>query len=184
METATKAKTTWTIDPSHSEIGFKVKHLMISNVRGHFNDFEGSITSDGNDFSKAEVEVSIKSASIDTRDEKRDGHLRAEDFFDADNHPTITFSGKSVEGNSHKGAFTLQGDLTIKGVSKPVTLEAKFEGLMSDPWGNEKAVFQIEGKIQRKEWGLNWNAALEAGGVLVSDEVWINCEVQLARQAS
>ena len=176
METKTK----WVIDPSHSEIAFKVKHLMISNVKGTFGEFEAQVLTDGSDFSTAEINFSLKAASIDTGSADRDTHLRSADFFDAENFKELTFKATSFKPTGDD-TFALSGDLTIKGISKPVKLEVEFGGLMSDPWGNEKAGFSINGKINRKDWGLNWNAALEAGGVLVGEEVRINCELELLK---
>lgn len=175
-------KTTWVIDPTHSEIAFKVKHLMITNVKGVFKEFNGTVHTAGNDFVTSEINFSMNAASIDTGTADRDGHLKSADFFDAENHKEIVFKGTSTEKKDDEN-YILHGDLTIRGISKPVSLEVEFAGLMKDPWGNEKAGFSINGKINRKDWGLNWNAALETGGVLVSDEVKINCEVQLLKQA-
>jgi polyisoprenoid-binding protein YceI len=176
-------KTKWGIDPMHSEIGFKVKHLMFTNVRGTFKEYDASIYTTGDDFMTAEIDLWINPASISTNDEKRDGHLKSADFFDAENFKEINFIGNTYEKGTD-GNYTLYGDLTIKGIKKQIKLQVEFGGIMKDPWGNEKAVFSISGKINRKDWGLNWNATLEAGGVLVSDEVWISCEVQLAKQPS
>ena len=176
-------KTKWGIDSMHSEIGFKVKHLMFTNVRGTFKEYDASIYTTGDDFMTAEIDVWINPASISTNDEKRDGHLKSADFFDAENFKEINFIGNTYEKGTD-GSYTLYGDLTIKGIKKQIKLQVEFGGIMRDPWGNEKAVFSINGKINRKDWGLNWNAALEAGGVLVSDDVWISCEVQLAKQQS
>jgi polyisoprenoid-binding protein YceI len=173
------AGTKWTIDPSHSEIGFKVKHLMITNVKGAFKEFKADILSDDDHFGNARISVRINTASVDTGDAQRDAHLRSADFFDAENHPEITFTAAGLEKAAHEGTFVMTGDLEIRGISRKISLDVIFEGLMKDPWGNRKAGFSVSGKINRKEWGLNWNAALEAGGMLVSDEVRIACEVQL-----
>jgi polyisoprenoid-binding protein YceI len=173
------AGTKWSIDPSHSEIGFRVKHLMITNVKGVFKEFTADILADDDDFTNARVVVRINPSSIDTGDTQRDAHLRSADFFDAENHPEIRFTATSLEQSGHKGAFVMTGDLDIRGNSRKISLDVIFEGLMKDPWGNRKAGFSVTGKINRKDWGLNWNAALEAGGMLVSDEVRITCEVQL-----
>jgi polyisoprenoid-binding protein YceI len=176
-------KTKWVIDSSHSEIGFKVKHLMISNVRGTFKQFEGSIYTTNEDFMTAEVDFWLNPASVDTGDEKRDGHLKSADFFDVENFKEINFMADSYQ-RLDETHYKLTGNLTIKGIKKQITLDVEFGGVMQDPWGNHKAAFSINGKINRKDWGLNWNAALEAGGVLVSEDVWINCEVQLLKQAA
>ena len=175
-----ETKTTWVSDPTHSELLFKVKHLMITNVKGEFKKFAVTAHADGNDFSKAEVKVSIDATSVFTNQDDRDKHLKSADFFDSDNHAELSFSGSSVSGSN--GNYKLNGLLTIKGISKEVSLDVEFGGINKDPWGNEKAGFSISGKISRKDWGLNWNAALETGGVLVSDEVTINAEVQLVKQ--
>jgi polyisoprenoid-binding protein YceI len=183
METATLTKVKWGIDPVHSEIAFKVKHLMITNVKGVFKEFEASIYTTGEDFMTAEIDFWMNPGSIDTGDTKRDEHLKSADFFDVENHKEITFTGNSYEQVDNDGSYELWGDLTIKGITKKIKLEVEFGGVMKDPWGNEKAGFTINGKINRKDWGLNWNAALETGGVLVSEEVRISCEVQLVKQA-
>ena len=177
------AKTTWVIDPSHSEIAFKVKHLMISNVKGSFSEFSGQLVTDGDDFSTAEISFQINSASISSGVADRDGHLKSPDFFDVENYKEITFTSGKLK-NTGNDEFELTGNLAIKGVSQPVKLDVEFGGLMKDPWGNVKAGFTLNGKINRKDFGLTWNAALEAGGVLVSDDVRLNMEVQLLKQQS
>ncbi len=175
------AKTTWVIDPSHSEIAFKVKHLMISNVKGQFSEFSGQILTDNDDFSTSDISFSINPASISTGVADRDGHLKSADFFDVDNFKEITFlSGKLTKAANDE--FQLSGNLVIKGVSQPINLDVEFGGLMVDPWGNVKAGFTIDGKINRKDFGLTWNAALEAGGVLVGEEIKLSLEVQLLKQ--
>ena len=179
--TATTTRTRWIVDPSHSEITFKVKHLMIANVKGEFQKFNASIEAAGADFKHARVHAKMDAATIFTNDETRDQHLRSADFFDAGNHPHLEFTGtgmQHVSGNDYK----LTGELTIKGATKPVTLDVEFGGMNKDPWGNEKMGFSLSGRINRKDWGLNWNAALETGGVLVSDEVRIHAEVQFTKQ--
>jgi polyisoprenoid-binding protein YceI len=183
MQTAPSVKTKWVIDPAHSEFGFKVKHLMITNVKGKFRDVDAEIFTHGNDFLTAEIVVRIKSASIDTGEAKRDAHLKSPDFFDVENHPELVFVGKKLEKTNDEDKYVLYGELTIKGVTVPVKLDVEFTGTMKDPWGNEKFGFEIEGKINRKDWELNWNTALETGGVLVGDEVRINCEVQLVKES-
>ncbi|MBX9853789.1 MAG: YceI family protein [Cytophagaceae bacterium] len=166
----------WTIDPVHSEIGFKVKHLMINNVKGHFKNFSGEADA-AEDFKSPSITFTAEISSIDTGNEQRDQHLKSADFFNAEKNPQIRFTGKKYE------AGKLEGDLTIGGITKPVKLDAEFGGIAKDPWGNTKAGFTVTGKINRKDWGINWNAALETGGFLVSDDVTINCEVQLTKQA-
>lgn len=182
METTTKPKTKWVLDPVHSEIAFKVKHLMITNVKGVFKEFEASIYTNNEDFLSAEIDLWINVASIDTGDEKRDEHLKGTDFFDVENHKRITFIGNTYEKVGNDGAYELQGQLSMKGVSKQIKLNVEFNGVKKDPWGNHKAGFTISGKINRKDWQLNWNNVLEDGGFLVSDEVKIDCEVQLIKQ--
>ena len=175
---ATIAKTRWVLDPIHSELVFKVKHLMITNVKGEFRNF--SVEIDGEDFTKSKIKVTIDATSISTNDIKRDGHLKSADFLDVENHKEISFEGTSfVQLNNKK--YLLEGMLTIKAISNEISLDVEFGGINKDPWGGEKAGFSINGKIKRKDWGLNWNAALETGGVLVSDEVRISGEVQFAK---
>ncbi|MFN8248543.1 MAG: YceI family protein [Ferruginibacter sp.] len=178
---ATKEK--WVIDPTHSEIEFKVKHLMVTNVKGKFKEFEASIYTTNDDFMSAEIDCFINAASIDTGNTDRDNHLRGADFFDVENHPQLSFQADTVENVDKDGSYELWGNLTMKGISKKIKLDVEFGGIVKDPWGNEKAAFSINGKINRKDWGLNWNAALETGGVLVSEEVKINAEIQLVRGA-
>lgn len=173
--------TNWAIDPTHSEILFKVKHLMITNVKGEFRDFNAEIAANGQGFDKAKVTATIDANSVFTNNTDRDGHLKTADFFDVENHPKLTFEGTSFQ-KLDEGNYQLRGLLSIKDVSKEVVLDVEFGGLVKDPYGNEKAGFSVTGKINRKDWGLNWNAALEAGGVMVSDEVRIMAEVQFVKQ--
>lgn len=178
--TSITTRTKWALDPTHSELSFKVKHLMISNVKGEFKKFDASIEGVGNAFHSARVQATIDASSIFTNEENRDKHLRSADFFDVEQHPSLEFTGTAMEhftGNEYK----LSGDLTIKGITKPVTLDVEFGGQNTDPWGNEKLAFSLSGKIDRKDWGLTWNAALETGGVLVSDEVRISAELQFVK---
>lgn len=174
--------TTWVLDPTHSEITFKVKHLMISSVKGEFRNFNATIQSSGYDFSKASVTANIQSDSVFTNNEDRDGHLKSPDFFDSETYKELNFHGTSLNKLDDEN-YQLKGNLTIKGVSKEIALDVEFGGVNKDPWGNEKAGFSLSGKINRKDFGLNWNAALEAGGVLVSDDVKINGELQFVKQA-
>lgn len=174
------ANAKWVLDPTHSELSFKVKHLMISNVKGSFTTFNASI--DGEDFTNSPVNVSIDVASISTNNADRDTHLKSADFFDAENNSKITFKGISFS-NIDDEEYALSGILTIKGISKEVSLKVEYGGANKDPWGNEKMAFSIEGKINRADFGLTWNAALETGGVLVSEEVKILAEVQFLKQA-
>lgn len=183
METTeVTTKTKWGIDAAHSEIAFKVKHLMITNVSGKFKQFDASIYTTGKDFMTAEIDFWLNPASVETGDAKRDEHIKASDFFDVENHKQITFSGNTYEKGVIDGNYTLYGALTIKGITKQIKLEVEFGGIMKDPWGNEKAGFSVKGKISRKNWGLVWNAALQDGGLLVSDDVTITCELQLVNQ--
>lgn len=178
------ATTKWVLDPAHSEVSFKVKHLMVTNVSGHFSSFSVTAeTADGNDFTNATIGFSADAASINTKNEQRDEHLRSADFFDAVNFPQITFKAVKLEKKDGDGDYELTGGLTIKGVTKSIKLNAEFGGVAKDPWGNTKAGFTVTGKFNRKDFGLTWNAALETGGVMVSDEVRINSEIQLVKQA-
>lgn len=173
--------TKWSIDPTHSEIGFKVKHMMFTNVSGSFQKFDATIETAGDSFEGAEIDFSGDIDSISTGNADRDTHLLSPDFFDAAQFPKINFVGTSFK-KINEGDYELTGNLTLHGVTKPVTLATEFGGLMKDPWGNTKAGFSITGKISRKDWGLNWNSALETGGVLVSDEVKLNIELQFIKQ--
>lgn len=172
----------WVLDPSHSEILFKVKHLMITNVKGEFRKKTGEVISNGTDFTDAKINLSMDVNSIDTNDEGRDGHLKSADFFDAENHKEITFVGSSLTKVNAEN-YKLKGMLNIKGINKEVNLDVEFGGINKDPSGNEKAGFSVSGKFNRTDWGLTWNAALEAGGVLVSEEVKLQAEVQFVKQA-
>ncbi|MCB0769641.1 MAG: YceI family protein [Flavobacteriales bacterium] len=174
--------TKWTIDPVHSEVQFKVKHLMITTVTGSFQKFYAHIEAPGDDLSKAKVEFWAEVASVTTGNEQRDAHLKSPEFFDMEKHPRITFVSKGTKDVDQDGSWDLIGDLTINGHTKPIILGVEWGGVMKDPWGNSKAGFTISGKLNRKEWHLNWNAPLEAGGVLVSDEVRISCEIQVSKQ--
>lgn len=174
--------TKWVLDPTHSEIQFKVKHLMITTVTGYFRNFSAAAETSDTDFSNAKISFEAKTASVDTNTIDRDNHLRSADFFDSENYPVLRFESREMK-KADDTSFKLTGDMTIKGVTNVVTLDVEFGGIMKDPWGNEKAGFSLSGKINRKDWGLNWNAALETGGVLVSDEVRIYCEIQMAKKA-
>ena len=169
----------WVLDPSHSEVQFKVKHLMITNVTGQFNVISAAIETEGDDFSNAHINFTADAGSVNTGSEQRDGHLKSPEFFDVENYPNISF--ESTGYNSADGKVT--GNLTIRNVTKPVSLDVEFSGTNKDPWGNEKAGFSLSGKINRTDFELNWNAALEAGGVLVSEDVKIAAEVQFVKQA-
>ena len=173
--------TKWVIDPTHSEIGFKVKHMMFTNVSGKFSKFDATIESEDHDFENAKIEFTGAIDSITTGNADRDTHLLSPDFFDAAQFPEIKFSATSFT-KINEGEYELVGDLTLHGVTKSVKLAADYGGLMKDPWGNTKMALALEGKINRKDWGLNWNSALETGGVLVSEEVRLNIELQFVQQ--
>lgn len=173
--------TKWVIDPTHSEIGFKVKHMMFTNVSGKFERFESEIETEGDDFQNAAIRFSADAGSVSTGNADRDKHLASADFFDAEKFPKVTFTASGLTKKSGDD-YTLTGDLSLHGVTRPVTLDVEFGGLQKDPWGNTKAGFSITGKINRKDWGLNWNAALETGGVLVSEEVKFAIELQFVKQ--
>ena len=172
--------TKWVLDPNHSELQFKVKHLMISNVTGSFNVINVIVDATDENFKNAKVSFTADVASIDTGNEQRDGHLKAADFFDTEKFPAMKFDAKNYDPSTGK----INGDLTIKDVTKPASFEVEFNGVSKDLYGNEKAGFSLSGKINRKEWGLTWNAALETGGVVLSEDVKVNAEVQLVKQAA
>ena len=173
------ATTKWSIDPTHSEIGFKVKHMMFTNVSGKFEQYDASIETNDDDFTTGNFAFSADISSIDTRNEDRNNHLKSADFFDAEKFSTIEFKSTSVEKDGDD--YIVKGDLTIKDVTKAVKLNAEFGGIATDPWGNTKAGFTFEGKIKRSDFGLNWNAALETGGVLVGEEVKLIIDLQLVK---
>ena len=176
------ATTSWVIDPTHSEVQFKVKHLVISTVTGSFKSFEGSLQTEGDSFDGASIQFTADVNSIDTNMEQRDGHLKSADFFDAENFPKLNFVSTSFVQKGDED-FTLTGDLTLRGVTKSVTLAVNYGGQMVDFYGNTKAGFELNGKINRKDFGLNWGAVTEAGGVVVSDEVKLHFNIQVAKQA-
>ncbi|MDO7848449.1 YceI family protein [Hymenobacter sp. M29] len=184
-ETTASAATTatkWTLDPTHSEVQFKIKHLVISTVTGSFKSFQGSMQSESDsDFANAQVELSLDVDSIDTNQEMRDGHLKSEEFFDVAKFPTIKFVSTSFvkDGDSYK----INGNLTMKDVTKPVTLEAEYGGSAVDFYGNTKAGFEVTGKINRKEFGLSWGGITEAGAIVLGDDVKLIANVQFAKQA-
>ena len=171
----------WHIDRSHSEIQFSVKHMMISTVRGRFKTFSGTIEADEQNPTAARVEVQIDAASIDTGEQKRDAHLRSPDFLNVEQYPHITFKSTKVERQDETHG-KLYGELTIRDVTKPVVLGVEYAGMAKSPWGTVSAGFSAQTKINRKDWGLNWNVALETGGWLVSDELKVNIEVELVKQ--
>lgn len=173
---------TYVLDPSHSRIGFISRHAMIAKVRGSFDQFEGTATVNGADPSSSSLSVTIQAASVDTRDANRDGHLRSADFFDVENHPVITFvaTGFEIVDDS---TVEVTGDLSIKGISNQITIPFEFGGEATDPFGNVRIGFEGQVTVNRKDWGLNWNAALETGGVLVAEKVVLEFEVSAIKQA-
>ena len=173
---------TWTLDPTHTRIGFVARHAMVTKVRGSFNEFEGTAEVDGDDLSASKVSLTIKAASIDTRNEQRDGHLKSNDFLAMDEHPEITFVSTGVTTDG-EGDVDITGDLTIKGVTKSVTVPFDFEGVATDPFGNQRAGFEGKTVINRKDFGIEWNAALETGGVLVSEKITLEFEVSAIKNA-
>ena len=173
--------TTWKIDPAHTIVEFSAKHLMITTVKGRFSDVEGEIVISDADPSKSSVTATIKSASIDTRTTQRDDHLRSADFLDAANFPEITFRSTRITGD--KSEFKVTGNLTIRGVTREVTLDVTNEGSTNDPWGGDRIAFSATTKIDRRDFGLTWNQAIEAGGVLVGNDVKISIDVQAVKQA-
>ena len=173
--------TKWVIDPTHSEIGFKVKHMMFTTISGKFSKFDATIEAEENDLENAKIEFTGAIESVTTGNADRDTHLLSADFFDAAQFPEIKFSATSLI-KINEGECELVGDLIVHGVTKSVKLAAEYGGLMKDPWGNTKMALALEGKINRKDWGLNWNSALETGGVLVSEEVRLNIELQFLQQ--
>jgi len=170
---------TWTIDPSHSSVNFKVKHLGLAKTRGRFAGFEGTVTVAERP-EESSVEATIDAASVDTHDETRDNHLRSADFFNVEQHPTWTFRSTGVRGSGD--SWTLDGDLTIAGTTRPVSLDVSYDGTTTDPWGGTRAGFTATTEVNREDFGLTWNAALEAGGVLVGKKVAIELEIELVKQ--
>ena len=175
------ATTKWVLDPTHSEVQFKVKHLVISTVTGAFKSFEGSLETDSEDFQNAKVNITLDVNSIDTNQEQRDGHLKSGEFFDAETYPKISFSSTSLTKDG--GDYKLTGDLTIKDVTKPVTLDVEFGGSAADFYGNTKAGFDVTGKINRKEFGLTWDGVTEAGSIVVGEDIKLQASVQFTKQA-
>ena len=171
----------WALDPTHAEIQFKVKHLMISTVTGQFREFEGDVETEDNDFTTAKVRFSTPISSISTNNEQRDAHLQASDFFDATNYPNLTFVSNRLE-QLDDVEYKLHGTLTMRGVSRPVVLNAEFGGLAQDPWGNTRAGFTVTGKINRQDFGVTFNALTETGGLMLGNEVSIIASVQFVKQ--
>ena len=173
----------WVIDPTHSEVQFKIKYLMITNVSGSFNIFQATVQTEDEDFMKAKVSFTVDIDSISTGNEQRDGHVKSPDFFDAATYPKIKFEATKFKSVDNDGSYELYGDLTIKHTTKNIKFDVEFGGVVKDYYGNTKAGFSINGKINRKDFGLTWNAITEAGGIVVSDDVKIACEIQLIEQA-
>ncbi len=171
----------WVFDTAHSMVRFSVSHMVISEVEGYFNEFDGFVLSNSDDFTDLEVEFTIRTASINTANEKRDNHLRAPDFFDAEKYPEIKFVGKSVKKLDAVN-YQLMGELTMHGVTKDVTLDVKYGGTIKDPWGNIKAGFKVTGVLDRRDWGITYNSILDSGGLTVGNDVYITCKVELTRQ--
>ena len=176
------AQTKWILDSTHSELGFKIKHLMITNVSGSFKNFKAEVTTEETDFSTAQINLSAEMASISTNNEQRDAHLLNSDFFEVEKYPELEFKSTKVEKIDNE-TYSLFGELTMKGITKPVRLSVEYNGLSKDPWGGERAGFVVTGKINRSDWGVNFNGVLETGGVMLSEEVRINGEIQLVKQA-
>jgi polyisoprenoid-binding protein YceI len=174
------SQTTWNIDPMHSEIVFKVKHLVISTVTGRFNEFEGSLTTTKDDFSDAVIKFAAKTASVDTSNKQRDEHLRSDDFFNASQYPELSFASDKFEKISDN-QYKMSGKMQIRDITKAITLDVELGGVAQDPYGNTKAGFEVSGKINRKDFGLQWGAVTEAGSVVVGDEVRLQLNVQLAK---
>ncbi|HEX9221224.1 MAG TPA: YceI family protein [Gemmatimonadaceae bacterium] len=175
----TGSKTTWKLDPAHTIVEFSAKHLMITTVKGRIADIEGTIYADENDPKNSSVDVTLNATSLDTRTEQRDNHLRSADFLDVEKFPVIKFRSTRIEGD--KEEFKLMGDLTIRDVTRPITLNVTFEGQTKDPWGGERIGFSATGKIDRREFGLTWNQLLETGGVAVGNEIKIVVEVEAVK---
>jgi polyisoprenoid-binding protein YceI len=169
----------WVIDPVHTQIQFKVKHMMISTVTGSFNVYDATVETEEEDFMTAKISFKADVNSLSTGSADRDAHLKGPDFFDAAKYPDISFVATQYESVDHDGSYELYGDLTVKGITRSIKLDVEFGGIVKDPWGNTKAGFTLNGRVNRKDYGLVWNVVTEAGGILVGEEVHISCEVQL-----
>jgi polyisoprenoid-binding protein YceI len=180
MSTATAVKTKWGVDPSHSEAQFKVKHLVISTVTGFFKKFSGSVETDSEDFDGAKINFSVDVNSIETNDETRNGHLKGADFFAAEQYPTLEFKNGLLSKDSG-GDYTLKGDLTIRNTTQRVELAVDFNGVTKDPWGNTRAGFEVNGKLNRKDYGLSWSAITEAGNLVVADDVKLHFNIEVVK---
>jgi polyisoprenoid-binding protein YceI len=175
------ATTKWVLDPSHSEVEFKVKHMMISTISGKFTKFDADLQTEDEDFMTAKVSFTVDTDSITTNNEQRDGHLKASDFLDTSNFPKIKFVATKYENVDNDGSYEVYGDLTIRGVTKQVKLDAEFGGVIKDPWGNTRAGVTVSGKINRKEFGVQFHAVTETGGIVVSDEVRIHVALEFIK---
>jgi polyisoprenoid-binding protein YceI len=174
---------TYKIDVDHSDVMFKVKHLMISTATGIFKKFDATVETEGDEFTNAKVFFEADVNSIDTKNEQRDAHLKSDDFFNAEQFPKMTFKSTGIEKNG-EGEYTLKGDLTIRDITKPITLDVDYNGSTKDPWGFERAGFEVTGKINRKEYGLKWSAVTEAGGLVVDDIVKLVMNIEFVKQAN
>jgi polyisoprenoid-binding protein YceI len=174
-------KSTWALDTAHTSVQFSAKHMMISTVRGHFGEVTGELQLDEKDFTKSTVDAKIDLAGLTTRDEKRDAHLRSGDFFDVETYPTATFKSTRIE-KTGDDSYKVTGDLTIRDITKEIVLDADFEGFNTSPWGSQMLAFTASTKINRKDFNLNWNVALEAGGVLVGDNIKVEIDLEAIKQ--
>ncbi len=175
------ATTKWVLDPTHSEVEFKVKHLMISTVTGTFASFAADVSTENEDFTTAKATFTVDVASINTKNEQRDGHIKSADFFDVANHPQMKFVLTKIENVDNDGSFDIHGDLTLHGLTKNIRLEVEFGGVIKDPWGNTRAGLTVSGKINRKEFGLTWHMTTDAGGVVLGDEVRIHVALEFVK---
>lgn len=178
------ATVTWALDPTHSEIQFKVRHLMITNVTGQFKKFAVDVQTQDEDFMTAKATFTAEIDSVDTGNEQRDGHLKSPDFFDTARYPQLKFVATKYENVDEDGSYELYGNLTIRDITKPLKLDVEFGGVIKDPWGNTRAGFTISGKINRKDYGLAWHVVTDTGGLVASDDVRIHCNVELIKQPS
>lgn len=174
------AKTKWVVDPTHSSVDFSIRHMMFTNVKGSFHTYDATIEADPTDLTSADISFSVDLASVDTKNADRDNHLRSADFFDVESKPKMSFTATKIEKKDEE-EYSVTGDLTLNGVTKEETFTVTFEGQGKDPWGNEKAGFSAEGTLNRSDYGLTWNAALETGGVLVGDKVKVSLQIQAAK---
>ena len=172
--------TKWAIDPAHSSVDFSIRHMMIANVKGTFHDFSATVEADVSDLTTASIDFSVALSSIDTRNKDRDGHLLSADFFDVEKYPTMQFRSTSIE-KTDVGEYNVTGELSLHGFTKTETFTVTFEGQGKDPWGNEKVGFSAQGTINRADYGLTWNSALETGGVLVGDKVKVNLQIEASK---